>query len=284
MQGTLWILYFAALAVAAPLDHEMDLNHLLAKFGDLLFETPDTESGERVARWNSTSSLNPEELGRYAEGDILFPRKSEPLSRNGLTLKSARWPKGIVPYVIAGRFSLEDRGLIERAVQEYARQTCVRFVERTGQSDYLYFTSESTGCWSSVGRVGGAQQLNLQSPGCLTKLGTVMHEMMHAIGFLHEQNRWERDDYVSVRFQNISPGRENNFDKSSKGETDGQGIDYDYTSVMHYSGYAFSKNGQPTIVPKVSGQELGQRENLSKRDIKKIRRMYKCCKGKSYLQ
>lgn len=53
----------------------------------------------------------------------------------------------------------------------------------------------------------------------------------------------------------ISPvsatGRENNFDKAKKGYADGQGVNYDYRSVLHYSSGAFSKNGLPTIEPKV---------------------------------
>jgi hypothetical protein len=46
-------------------------------------------------------------------------------------------------------------------------------------------------------------------------------------------------------------GRQNNFEKAKKGVAEGQGVDYDYRSVMHYSAGAFSKNGRPTIVPKV---------------------------------
>lgn len=67
-----------------------------------------------------------------------------------------------------------------------------------------------------MGRVGGRQELNLQSPGCLTKKGTVEHEMMHALGFLHEQNRWERDKHVTVNYDNIQPGTDsiNSLNKS----------------------------------------------------------------------
>lgn len=47
--------------------------------------------------------------------------------------------------------------LIERAIDEYARRTCIRFRPRTYERDYISFTNEPTGCWSSVGRIGGKQ-------------------------------------------------------------------------------------------------------------------------------
>jgi hypothetical protein len=103
-----------------------------------------------------------------------------------------------------------------------------------------------------VGRIKGRQEVNLQSPHCTTKVGTPMHELMHALGFVHEQNRWERDDYVSIVWGNIKKGHEGNFNKADKGSTDGFGVPYDYRSVMHYSPSAFSVNGQSTIIPKVS--------------------------------
>ena len=49
-----------------------------------------------------------------------------------------------------------------------------------------------------------------------------------------------------------SPGTENNFNKYDTSTITNFGVSYDYGSVMHYSAYAFSKNGGITIEPKVS--------------------------------
>ena len=63
---------------------------------------------------------------------------------------------------------------------------------------------KSSSCSSYVGRKGGNQEIILES-GCGI-LSTVLHEMMHAIGFLHEQARGDRDDFVEVNLKNIQSG------------------------------------------------------------------------------
>ncbi|XP_067015626.2 hatching enzyme 1.2-like [Anabrus simplex] len=247
------------------------LQRLTAEFGSSLYGTPNAETGEKVKSWKNNSAINPEELGEYAEGDILFPP-----TRNGIRQLSARWPDGVVYYQLAPGFSQRDLVMISNAINAYHTHTCIRFLPYTGaERDYLYVTHDNTGCWSAVGRTGGPQQLNLQSPGCTTTLGTIIHEFMHAIGFLHEQNRYERDSYVIINWQNIQSGRELNFNKASEQTTYAFGVPYDYGSVMHYSGNAFSNNGRPTITSKNPNVQLGQRDGFSQGDVQKINGMYK---------
>ncbi|KAK9753167.1 Astacin (Peptidase family M12A) [Popillia japonica] len=162
-------------------------------------------------------------------------------------------------------------------MDQYHKHTCIRFRRKNvNDADYIRIKNSKTGCWSSVGRLGGEQDLNLQSPGCLSTLGTPVHELMHALGFHHEQTRSERDEYVTILWENISSGHEGNFVKSENGTTTGFGVEYDYGSVMHYSKYAFSKNKKPTIEPTKPDAKIGQREGFSKGDIIKLNEMYNC--------
>lgn len=119
--------------------------------------------------------------------------------------------------------------------------------------------------------------MNLQSPGCVTKTGTAVHELLHVLGLFHEQNRSDRDKHVRINFDNIQPSVFVNFEKMPASEISSYGVKYNVASVLHYSPYAFSKNSKKTIdVLKDSplNSKMGQRDELTDDDVKKVNAMY----------
>lgn len=66
------------------------------------------------------------------------------------------------------------------------------------------------GCNSAVGRIGGKQIINLQrgpvDEGCF-RIGSILHEFLHALGFIHMQNVHNRDEFVDIQWQHVDSGR-----------------------------------------------------------------------------
>ncbi|GLH15191.1 Seminal metalloprotease 1 [Gryllus bimaculatus] len=236
------------------------------------------EVADQVAHWSPEDKLNVWEMSGLFEGDIMMPDNTD--FRNVVLDGNKYWPEATVPYYIEKEdFTSDELETIKEAIDEYHENTCIKFRPyKKGDSDYIVVRGNSSGCWSYVGRYGGGQVVNLQTPGCVHR-GIVAHELLHALGFYHQQSAYNRDDYIKIHYENIKTGREHNFKKYNATTVTDFDIGYDYESIMHYSAYAFSKNGEPTIEPLDKMAKIGQRKGLSKKDIKKLETLYHC---KSY--
>lgn len=227
--------------------------------------------------------ISDEDVGEYGdhfEGDIVLTEEqsrsigSPIVNYNGLRELRKRWPdRTIVYHINEEDFGASVLQKIRDAIAAIEGRTCLRFRERQNDEHAVIIQGTHSGCFSNVGLTGGrTQTLNL-GRGCYT-IGTIIHEMLHTIGFFHMQSTHDRDNFVTINRENIIAGKEGNFHKYTLASINDFGVAYDYGSVMHYSDIAFSKNGKKTIVPVQEGVEIGQRRGLSDSDVTKLNKMY----------
>lgn len=155
-------------------------------------------------------------------------------------------------------------------------RTCVRFVRRTWELDYIDIIN-GDGCWSWLGRQGGRQELSIsRAIGCVSP-GIAVHEAVHALGYDHMHNHVERDSYVRIFWENIDPNFHFAFDIVDPTWFDNFGTAYDLRSIVHYARWSFSINGRDTIQPFNNDyiDIIGQTQ-LSEGDVERLNRMYNC--------
>ncbi|XP_029318601.1 meprin A, alpha (PABA peptide hydrolase), tandem duplicate 1 isoform X2 [Cottoperca gobio] len=204
------------------------------------------------------------------EGDILIPE-----GRNAMADKKYRW-KFPIPYILGDDLDLNAKGCVHQAFEMYRLKSCVDFKPYEGEKTFIKFEKRG-GCFSSVGDQQVGQILSLGS-GCDHK-AVIEHELLHALGFYHEQSRTDRDDYVDIWLNQVTPGLEHNFNKYNDDYITDQNTAYDYESVMHYRPFSFNKNASiPTITTKIPEfyNIIGQYLDFSKMDTLRLNRMYNC--------
>nr|XP_042905003.1 astacin-like metalloprotease toxin 4 isoform X2 [Parasteatoda tepidariorum] len=172
----------------------------------------------------------------------------------------------------------DKKEIIRKGMDHYEFYTCIRFVPRTNEDNYLKIFKGS-GCYSFVGKgkikPGIGQPLSLGS-GC-HHVGTIVHELGHAIGFYHEQSRSDRDDYLIIYFENIMKSNLNDFKKLKPHENILYNS-FDYDSIMIYGNKIFTTNGKDTMVARNGKKLLGpyNKFGMSIADTERVNKMYNC--------
>ncbi|XP_030641226.1 meprin A subunit beta-like [Chanos chanos] len=211
------------------------------------------------------------------EGDIL-----ETNQRSAVLGDDYRW-ESPVPYVLNEDLDMNAKGVILRAFEQFRLKSCIDFKPKENE-DYYISVQKDDGCYSYVGKRFTNGQILSIGAGCGT-IAIVEHEFLHALGFYHEQSRYDRDEHVTIIWENILAGREHNFNKHNQSEITTQGTPYDYTSVMHYGKDGFTNGNGSTIITKLPEFQdvIGQRLDMSSYDVVELNKLYKCNASISFL-
>lgn len=232
---------------------------------------PELEDGSIVAEFDillTPKQKEEQEAAKNAKGHLRNKRKAVRNSKY-------HWDDGIIHYVINRNVAYASRrahSIIKRAMAYWESKTCLEFKEYNkhlhGYKDVLEFRKGSW-CASKLGRIGGIQPLYI-ARGCLS-LGTIIHELGHTIGWIHEQARPDRDRYIRVDWSRVPRGYIEQYEKQSSDFINTYGVPYDYTSIMHYP-----SSGELITLDRRYQHTIGQREKLSFYDTKLANIMYDC--------
>ena len=241
--------------------------------------------GTPISNGNEVHEHRPMENPNLFQGDIKLTEEMKKYSSIspyfGISNSKQHWPEGKIYYENTLSKIPRFNVLLRKAMKEIEDMTCIRFIKRTTEPDYIKIISED-GCYSYIGKIGGPQTLSLQTSGC-HDLGTIIHELMHAIGFFHKHEQHNRDQYLTIHWDNIPKDLWDQFERVSSYRGKVFTKAFDYSSIMLYGPRSFSKDGKAITMSRKDGGrllEVYDKPGLTSSDALSINSLYGC---KDYL-
>ncbi len=143
------------------------------------------------------------------------------------------WPQTTIPYIIETDVPKKVQEDVRRALSRINSLRIVKLTPAKNQSlPSILFTYKKHACSSSYGWRDETSTMIRVSADCT--YGTILHEILHALGMVHEQLNPLR--YFSINMDRVWTSNEDQFDdKNTIALTT-----HDPHSIMHYNSWGFS--------------------------------------------
>jgi hypothetical protein len=168
---------------------------------------------------------------------LVVSADSDPAHMQTKPEKPEPWPGGVIPYDIS-KLTTAQQATALHAMQRWMDTGAkIQFVPREAEAEYVHFTGNTNkgNNTSLVGfRKGLHADINITEFWWHQGDWMPVHELGHVLGFFHEHERWDRDQYVTIHYENIKPGRAPDYDWIPKTNWIVTSLPYDYRSIMHY--------------------------------------------------
>ncbi|KAG8304847.1 hypothetical protein J6590_084549 [Homalodisca vitripennis] len=210
--------------------------------------------------------------------------------------KNSSWPYGVIFYDLDPHLTPHMLHAINHVIKYLnSLDTCVQWLQRNPYSfddnvqswiSFVHYkdSPNATVCSSLLNRINGQQFIKIGTycaaerlPAPLDLENTLLHEMGHAMGLLHEHQRPDRDCYVYISPFLLNAKRKNF--RRIPGKRFPSGFPYDVDSIMHY----VPANLRLFHYHADSIRKLGRVDaTLSVLDIHKLNHLY--CGRRSYCE
>ncbi|CAH2083418.1 unnamed protein product [Euphydryas editha] len=235
------------------------------------------------------------ECGRMSQPSQFIQRRtfndsdSSAISLDNINYYSNKlWPLGVVLYGIDDDLKKsQDHKRLMEAMAAIELYTCVVFQEYIPEDslnakNYIWFGKEGEDM-PLFGFGGGKQSIKLSSflNGAPGHTAHAIVNLLRILGIHMMSNRHDRDNYVSINWDNIEKGKEQYLERSPEKAWIAS-IPYDFDSVTHAPANYMCSNcdlGETTVQPLQDHLwqrtiSMGHRNALSESDIRTINLLY----------
>jgi len=173
----------------------------------------------------------------FLVGTLSTRADSDAVHQDTSATRPQPWPGGVIPYDIS-KLTAGQQALALRAMKRWMDTGAkIKFVPRTNQVEYVNFTgkTDAGNNTSHVGfKPGTRSDINITAFWWRQNEWMPTHELGHVLGFFHEHQRWDRDQFMTVHYDHIKPGRAHDYDWIAQTNWLVSSLPYDYKSIMHY--------------------------------------------------